>query len=106
MQRNRDGPRYIVMLWFKHPDAVIPNLLLLSYNVCASPEGNERLLYIAQICTAGSYVPDRAATVQDHLSSPEQQLQHTMASHQLWWRQIGDCQYEQWQSGQKCGDTR
>jgi sugar phosphate isomerase/epimerase len=36
------------------------------------------LLYIAEICTAGSYVPDRAASVQDHLASLEQKLQHSM----------------------------
>lgn len=34
------------------------------------------LSYIAEICTAGSYVPDRAASVQDHLVSLEQKLQH------------------------------
>ena len=37
MQRNRDGPRYSVMLWLKHPDAVVPNLLLFSYLVLAYP---------------------------------------------------------------------
>lgn len=33
------------------------------------------LRYIAEICTAGSYVPDRAASVQDHLASMEHKLQ-------------------------------
>jgi sugar phosphate isomerase/epimerase len=37
------------------------------------------LLYIAEICTAGSYVPDRAASVQDHLASLEQKLQHSLS---------------------------
>jgi len=32
------------------------------------------LLYIAEICTAGSYVPERQATVQDHLDSLENKL--------------------------------
>jgi len=36
------------------------------------------LLYIAEICTAGSYVPERAASVHDHLTSLEQKLQHTL----------------------------
>lgn len=37
------------------------------------------LLYIAEICTAGSYVPDRAASVHEHLVSLEQKLQHSLA---------------------------
>lgn len=37
------------------------------------------LSYIAEICTAGSYVPDRAASVRDHLASLEQKLQHSLA---------------------------
>ncbi len=36
------------------------------------------LLYIAEICTAGSYVPERQATVQDHLDSLEKKLQHSL----------------------------
>ena len=32
------------------------------------------LLYIAEICTAGGYVPDRRADVATHLKSLEQQL--------------------------------
>jgi sugar phosphate isomerase/epimerase len=36
------------------------------------------LLYIAEICTAGSYVPERAASVAQHLSSLQQKLQHAM----------------------------
>lgn len=34
--------------------------------------------YIAEICTAGSYVPDRNATVKEHLSSLAQKLEHAM----------------------------
>ncbi len=37
VQYNRDGPRCSVMLWFKHPDATKPNLLLISYLVLAYP---------------------------------------------------------------------
>ncbi len=37
------------------------------------------LLYIAEICTAGSYLPDRAASVDDHLASLEQKLQQAMS---------------------------
>jgi len=36
------------------------------------------MLYIAEICTAGSYVPDREATVTEHLSSLEQKLEYSM----------------------------
>jgi sugar phosphate isomerase/epimerase len=36
------------------------------------------LLYIAEICTAGSYVPERSASVAQHLSSLQQKLQHAM----------------------------
>ena len=35
---------------------------------------DNELHYIAEICTAGSYVPDRSATVTEHLSSLEQKL--------------------------------
>lgn len=34
-----------------------------------------QLQYIAEICTAGSYVPDRGASLQQHLDSLRQQLQ-------------------------------
>ena len=37
------------------------------------------LLYIAEICTAGSYIPERAASVKQHLSSLEQKLQQAMS---------------------------
>lgn len=37
MQRNRDGPRYSGMLWFRHPDAVAPNLALIGYLLLAYP---------------------------------------------------------------------
>lgn len=37
MSRNRDGPRYSTMLWFRRPDAVIPNLSLLGYLLLAYP---------------------------------------------------------------------
>lgn len=33
-----------------------------------------KLYYIAEVCTAGSYVPDRRATPADHLADLEQQL--------------------------------
>ena len=37
------------------------------------------LRYIAEICTAGSYVPDRTATMTDHLSSMERKLERSMS---------------------------
>ncbi len=36
------------------------------------------LLYIAEICTAGSYIPNRSATIEDHLMSLEQQLEYAL----------------------------
>ncbi len=36
------------------------------------------LRYIAEICTAGSYVPDRSATMGEHLSSLERNLERSM----------------------------
>lgn len=37
------------------------------------------LRYIAEICTAGSYVPDRAATVANHLASLEEKLERSLS---------------------------
>jgi sugar phosphate isomerase/epimerase len=45
---------------------------------CRRALQDHELLYIAEICTAGSYVPDRTASVKDHLASLEQKLQHSL----------------------------
>jgi len=39
---------------------------------------DHELMYIAEICTAGSYVPERGASVQAHLDSLEQKLQYCL----------------------------
>jgi sugar phosphate isomerase/epimerase len=49
------------------------------------------LLYIAEICTAGSYVPDRTASVRDHILSLEEKLQHALALSPQFITCIGGC---------------
>lgn len=49
------------------------------------------LLYIAEICTAGSYVPDRQATVQQHLDSLERKLHEAMSLSPQFVNCIGGC---------------
>jgi len=47
--------------------------------------------YIAEITTAGSYVPDRHATLQQHLDSLERKLQHSAALDPLFVTCLGGC---------------
>jgi sugar phosphate isomerase/epimerase len=49
------------------------------------------LSYIAEICTAGSYVPDRTADVAEHLISLEQKLEQAMALGPLLINCLGGC---------------
>ncbi len=55
------------------------------------------LLYIAEICTAGSYVPRRNASIVDHLHSLEQQLQHAAALAPQLVSCLGGC--DAWEEG-------
>jgi len=50
-----------------------------------------KLSYIAEITTAGSYVPDRHATVQQHLDSLEIKLQHSTKLKPLFITCLGGC---------------
>lgn len=52
---------------------------------------NYGLEFIAEICTAGSYVPDRGATVQDHLDSLAQKLEASIALAPRFVTCIGGC---------------
>jgi len=47
--------------------------------------------YIAEITTAGSYVPDRQATLQDHLNSLESKLQHSAPLYPRFVTCLGGC---------------
>lgn len=47
--------------------------------------------YIAEITTAGTYVPDRHATLQQHLDSLELKLQHSAALKPLFVTCLGGC---------------
>jgi sugar phosphate isomerase/epimerase len=49
------------------------------------------LAYIAEICTAGSYVPDRYASVEDHLRDLDRQLKNTAALKPVLVNCIGGC---------------
>ncbi|SDS85684.1 Sugar phosphate isomerase/epimerase [Halopseudomonas sabulinigri] len=50
-----------------------------------------RLDYIAEICTTGSYVPDRHATPEDHLVSLEQKLQRSKRLNPRFCNVMGGC---------------
>ncbi|HEY6131140.1 MAG TPA: TIM barrel protein [Halioglobus sp.] len=52
---------------------------------------NAGLFYIAEICTAGSYIPDRQASVTQHLSSLERKLEHSVALAPRFVTCIGGC---------------
>jgi len=52
---------------------------------------NAELQYIAEICTAGSWVPDRAATVQQHLDSLERGLEQAISLSPLLVNCLGGC---------------
>lgn len=54
--------------------------------------------YIAEICTAGSYVPDRQATPADHLKSLRQQAQAALECTPLFLTVIAGC--DAWDIGQ------
>ncbi|HTR42525.1 MAG TPA: sugar phosphate isomerase/epimerase [Pseudomonadales bacterium] len=47
--------------------------------------------FIAEICTAGSYVPNRKATVEAHLESLHRQAEFTLESNPLFLTVIGGC---------------
>lgn len=47
--------------------------------------------FIAEICTAGSYVPDRRASVQQHLSDFSQKLTHSLAIKPVHINCLGGC---------------
>jgi sugar phosphate isomerase/epimerase len=49
------------------------------------------LAYIAEITTAGSYVPERSASLQDHLHSFETKLEHSMQLQPLFITCLGGC---------------
>jgi sugar phosphate isomerase/epimerase len=49
------------------------------------------LSYIAEITTAGSYVPDRQASLQDHLESLECKLEHSLQMSPLFITCLGGC---------------
>ena len=52
---------------------------------------NNNLDYIAEITTAGSYVPDRSASLQQHLDSLEEKLQHSVPLKPLFVSCLGGC---------------
>ena len=56
------------------------------------------LEYIAEICTAGSYVPDRDATLQQHLESLQFQAEAALDCRPLFLTVIGGC--DAWSMGQ------
>ena len=47
--------------------------------------------YIAEICTAGSYVPERHASLQDHLDSFASKLERSLALNPLFVTCLGGC---------------
>ena len=47
--------------------------------------------YIAEITTAGTYVPDRTATLQQHLNSLDEKLNHSAALNPLFVTCLGGC---------------
>ena len=49
------------------------------------------LSYIAEICTAGSYVPDRHATPDEHLQSLEQKIQRSLPLEPVFFNVMGGC---------------
>lgn len=50
-----------------------------------------RLDYIAEITTGGSYVPDRSASLQQHLDTLDSKLQHSLALNPLFVTCLGGC---------------
>ncbi|MDL2198707.1 TIM barrel protein [Halopseudomonas aestusnigri] len=49
------------------------------------------LRYISEICTTGSYVPDRHATPDEHLQSLEQKIQRSLPLEPLFFNVMGGC---------------
>lgn len=52
---------------------------------------SSKISYIAEITTAGSYVPERRATLQQHLDSLEQKLLHSLELEPLFITCLGGC---------------
>jgi len=59
---------------------------------------SDGLAFIAEICTAGSYVPDRAATVGEHLDSLERKLAQSLLLSPLLVTCLGGC--DAWEEAQ------
>lgn len=59
---------------------------------------DQRLNYIAEICTAGSYVPRRDASVGEHLDSFRRQAEAALECHPLFLTVIAGC--DAWSIGQ------
>ena len=49
------------------------------------------LRYIAEITTAGSYIPDRSASLHDHLESFKRKLEHSLALEPVFITCLGGC---------------
>lgn len=58
---------------------------------CAAMLEDTGLSYIAEITTAGSYVPDRSATMQQHLASLEEKINASLAMQPLFISCLGGC---------------
>jgi sugar phosphate isomerase/epimerase len=68
----------------------VPHSTAVQEQLAAELEANG-LLYIAEICTAGSYVPERRADVATHLASLETRLQDCQRLKPLFVNCIGGC---------------
>ena len=59
-----------------------------------------QLDYIAEICTAGSYVPDRCASLLQHLDSLQQRLEASLALSPRFITCLGGC--DAWEESRSC----
>lgn len=75
---------------FNGIEGPVPANSLVRENL-AGTLAQKKLHYIAEVCTAGSYVPDRNATVKDHLEDMQRQLQHLTPLKPLLVNCIGGC---------------
>jgi hypothetical protein len=92
-----EAAREALAAGFDGLEAAVPRETAGLARLAAALETHD-LAYIAEICTAGSYVPDRRADVTAHLASLRTGLQDCAQLHPLRVNCIGGCDAWPWQN--------
>ncbi|WP_320820752.1 sugar phosphate isomerase/epimerase family protein [Thalassolituus sp.] len=69
------------------PASINPDI----FNQLANALDEYQLDYICEICTAGSYVPDRHATPEEHLADLDRKIKHAKSLNPRFYNVMGGC---------------